>query len=218
MAPALADIERKILDYMVQYLRTNTYQPSIREIGQQFGIKSTKTVSEHLQAMAEKGFLERDPSRSRGVRILGVDLNAQTVSIPCFRVLPNDRGGLRTDTAEMFLSMDRRLIGSPGGFFVRAAGEELSPIGILHGDHVLIEPVGIDELQEGAVVAARISQVGSYYRFSRSNGHGIFLSEMLGTAPPTVIEDPSQLTLLGRVAAVYRRLEALPVAISTVAH
>ena len=49
MPPNLSEIERKILDYMVGYLRENTYQPSIREIGERFGIKSTKTVSEHLQ-------------------------------------------------------------------------------------------------------------------------------------------------------------------------
>ena len=44
--PGLNELERQILDYMVQYLRTNTYQPSIREIGERFRIKSTKTVSE----------------------------------------------------------------------------------------------------------------------------------------------------------------------------
>jgi repressor LexA len=43
MPTALTDIERRILDYMVDYLRSNTYQPSIREIGERFGIKSTKT-------------------------------------------------------------------------------------------------------------------------------------------------------------------------------
>ena len=76
-APALTDLEQRILDYMVLYLRTHTYQPSIREIGHHFGIKSTKTVSELLQSLAEKGVVERDPSRSRGIRILGLDLNAQ---------------------------------------------------------------------------------------------------------------------------------------------
>src|SRR5688572_22307363 len=107
MAPTLTEIERKILDYMVQYLRSNTYQPSIREIGERFGIKSTKTVSEHLQALADKGFLERDPSRSRGVRILGVDLSADAVSVPCYRDMPTDKGGVR-ERADLHLSLDRR--------------------------------------------------------------------------------------------------------------
>ena len=111
MPPNLSEIERKILDYMVGYLRENTYQPSIREIGERFGIKSTKTVSEHLQALATKGFLERDPSRSRGVKILGMDLNAQAISVPCFSTLPEDRSSQRASRAEMFLTLDRRLAG-----------------------------------------------------------------------------------------------------------
>ena len=52
MPEVLSKIERRILNYLVDYLKDNTYQPSIREIGKRFGIKSTKTVSEHLQSLA----------------------------------------------------------------------------------------------------------------------------------------------------------------------
>ena len=120
----LIEIERKILDFMVQYLRANTYQPSIREIGERFGIKSTKTVSEHLQALADKGFLERDPSRSRGVKILGVDLSAETVSVPCYGEVPNAHGA--RVAADMHLSVDRRMGGERGCFIVRADGRDLA--------------------------------------------------------------------------------------------
>ena len=41
MEQSITEIERKILDFMVHYLRSNTFQPSIREIGERFGIKST---------------------------------------------------------------------------------------------------------------------------------------------------------------------------------
>ena len=140
MPATLTELERKILDYMVLYLRTNTYQPSIREIGSRFAIKSTKTVSEHLQALADKGFLERDPSRSRGVKILGMDLHADTISVPCYRELPDDRVGIRTDRAEMFLTVDRRMAGSKGSFFVRARGDDLAFMGAYEGDFLLIEP------------------------------------------------------------------------------
>ena len=84
MLPPPKEIERRILDYIESYLRRNTYQPSVREIGARFGIKSTKTVSEHLKALAAKGYLERDSSRSRGARIVGLDLNAETLSVPCY--------------------------------------------------------------------------------------------------------------------------------------
>jgi SOS-response transcriptional repressor LexA len=80
MPNQLNELERRVLDYLVEYLRTNTYQPSIREIGREFSIKSTKTVSELLQSLADKGWIERDPSRSRGVRLLGVEMRERTVS------------------------------------------------------------------------------------------------------------------------------------------
>ncbi len=156
MEQSITEIERKILDFMVHYLRSNTYQPSIREIGERFGIKSTKTVSEHLQALADKGFLERDPSRSRGVKILGVDLSAQTVSVPCYHELPQGRGGFRAEQAEMHLTIDRRLAGSKGSFFVRARGQDLASLDITDGDYLLVEPAAVYELEEGSIVVSRV--------------------------------------------------------------
>src|SRR5687767_2194346 len=92
MPKPLTSLERRILDYLVEYLRKNTYQPSIREIGKRFGIKSTKTVSEYLQALADKGWVERDPSRSRGVRLIGVEVNTETVSVPRVAAPVNGNG------------------------------------------------------------------------------------------------------------------------------
>src|SRR5687767_9759449 len=94
MPKPLTSLERRILDFLVEYLRKNTYQPSIREIGKRFGIKSTKTVSEYLQALADKGWVERDPSRSRGVRLIGIEINPSTVTVPRYgEVVTNGANG-----------------------------------------------------------------------------------------------------------------------------
>jgi repressor LexA len=199
---ALTEIERKILDFMVQYLRANTYQPSIREIGERFGIKSTKTVSEHLQALADKGYLERDPSRSRGVKILGVDLSNQTVSIPCYREVPLGRG----DKAEFSLSIDRRLAGDRGGFFVRAGSADLAALGIQEGDFVLVEPATVSEVEDGAVVVASIGNGSWFHRLSR-NGNGVHLVSLKPGGETTSIQDVDRIQLVGRVTAFYRRMD-----------
>jgi len=217
MPPNLTEIENKILDYMVSYLRSNTYQPSIREIGEQFGIKSTKTVSEHLQALANKGFLERDPSRSRGVKILGVDLNAQAVTVPCFSKLPEDRTGPRGVRAEMFLTLDRRLAGEKGAFFVQARADDLAPLGCVEGDYVLLEPAQVGELADGSLVAARIEGKSAYYRFSR-NGHSVQLQPLGGQGSATDVEDPGSIILLGRLTGMYRRMDHLPGSATAFAH
>jgi repressor LexA len=213
----LTEIERKILDFMVQYLRANTYQPSIREIGGRFGIKSTKTVSEHLQALADKGFLERDPSRSRGVKILGVDLSSQTVAVPCFSELPSEDGALKSDAAEMHLSIDKRLAGSDGVFFVRAGAGDLAVLGIEEGDFILVEPAELAQLDEGAVVVARTG-TGAWFHRLLNNGSGVELESLRPGGERTVIADPSSLFMLGRVTAFYRRLDESAGALNLTQH
>jgi repressor LexA len=212
----LTDIERKILDYMVQYLRSNTYQPSIREIGERFGIKSTKTVSEHLQALADKGFLERDPSRSRGVRILDVDLSTDSVPVPFYRDIPAERGVSR-DGADAYLSLDRRLGGAKGSFFVRAKGNELELLGVVEGDYLLIEPVEAETLADGDVVIAKHSERPVFLRVAR-NGRGFSLQALRPGGELTAVDDPFALPLLGKVSALFRRLDADAARVSLTAH
>jgi repressor LexA len=215
LGQTLTAIETKILDFMVQYLRTNTYQPSIREIGERFGIKSTKTVSEHLQALADKGFLERDPSRSRGVKILGMDLSAQTVSVSSYDTLPSGPGALPR-TPEASYSIDRRIAGPAGSFFVRAKADELAAINVNEGDLLLIEPTRITDLGQDSIVAANITGEAGYYRFSR-NGRAAFLTA-LGGGAPTAVEDPDTIRLIGRVAGLFRQTVGVPALVSTIAH
>lgn len=199
----MTEIERKILDFMIQYLRTNTYQPSIREIGQRFGIKSTKTVSEHLQALADKGCLERDPSRSRGVKILGVDLSAETVSVPCFSEIPTD--GSRPDP-EMYLSVDRRLGGEDGSFFVRAGSGDLAVLGVAEGDFVLVSPASVEDIDSGSVVVVQSDNGSHFHRFVR-NGKGLHLEALQPGGESTLVEDPDAFKLIGRVTGFYRRMD-----------
>ncbi len=148
MPEPLTKLERRILDYLVDYLRRNTYQPSIREIGRRFDIKSTKTVSEYLQSLADKGWIERDPSRSRGVKLLGIDLSPHTVTVPCY-----PGGAELAPTGE--LELDRRLAGGAGAFCLTLTGEELQAFGIMGGDLLVAEPILADELEDGDLVVVR---------------------------------------------------------------
>jgi repressor LexA len=198
-------MERRILDFMVHYLRSHTYQPSIREIGEHFGIRSTKTVSEHLQSLAEKGFLQRDSSRSRAVRILGVDLAPDTVSVPCFTDLPSDGRTLNGAEADLHLTLDRRLAGGEGAVFVRARPGDLALLGVQEGDYVLVEPVAAHELGDDAVVVLRLEDDSWFHRFTR-NGSGARLEALRPGGRQVVVEDPDGLPLVGTVRGFYRRL------------
>lgn len=204
-APALSEIERGILDFIVFFLRSNTYQPSIREIGRQFGIKSTKTVSEHLQALADKGYIERDPSRSRGVRILGIDLNAESVSLPCFEDLRDAMPGGRARKAEGHITLDRQLAGGKGGFMVRAPREVLPNGSVAEGDLLVVAPVVADELTDGEVIVARLGGIPDYFRVQRSRSQ-VLLHPLGSDGVPARVDEPASLVLVGRVTGLYRRV------------
>lgn len=214
---SLTEIEQKILDFMVSYLRTNTYQPSIREIGERFGIRSTKTVSEHLRALAEKGYLERDPSRSRGVKILGVDLSAETVSVPCFRRLPTGAVNGAGDLLESRLVIDKKVAASEGCFFVRARGDELAALGVEDGDLVLLEPVELRALPDGSTVAYETGAGTGYARVFQTGG-GLELHSTRSAQGPADAVDPRSIRVVGRVVALLRRLPETPVGGSLTAH
>lgn len=137
MSEVLTGIERRIYNYLVDYLKRETFQPSVREIGSRFGIRSTKTVTEHLQSLQRKGYLDRTPSRSRALKILGLNLSPDTYTIPLYR---NARHGNPDDDVEARYDLDRSLACSPDCFFVRVKGLARHDLGVLDGDLVLVEP------------------------------------------------------------------------------
>ena len=200
---------------MIRYLRTHTYQPSIREIGHHFGIRSTKTVSELLQSLAKKGVVERDPSRSRGIRILGLDLDARTVSLPCYRDLDEAAAELRGGRAERRVCLDRQLAGRNGGFMVRAPGDRLAAAGFGEGDLLVVQPVRAEELSDGDVVVARVRGATDYYQLEK-RGTRVALRAVGGDR--TAVGMDAQPVILGRVAGLYRHLTPLPFAGPLTAH
>jgi SOS-response transcriptional repressor LexA len=117
----------------------------------------------------------------------------------------------------MHLTLDRRLAGSKGSFFVRAKGQELASLDISEGDYLLVEPAAAGELVEGSIVVARVDGGPSFYRFSKK-GKGVFLTSPEGDGSPKAIEDPEKLHLIGRVVALYRRLDGASILVSATAH
>ncbi len=207
MPETLSAVERRILNFLADYLREHTYQPSIREIGRQFGIRSTKTVSEHLQSLANKGYIERDGARSRGVRIRGLDLRRAPTLIPLYgRVAAGDPVLLR-DNVEREYGVDPALVRSPDSFFLRVAGRSMERAGILDGDLVLIEPAGTGEVGDGDIVAARVDGGATVKRFSDRDGQ-VTLRPEGPEGEPIVVSEHQDFAVLGRVAGLVRSVGA----------
>ena len=205
MPEPLSKMERRILDFLIDYLRRNTYQPSIREIGRRFGIKSTKTVSEYLQSLADKGYIEREASRSRGVRIVGLELqNARTVSVPLYGKIAAGLPKLIRERADEEFTIDPKLGGSSESFFLEVRGESMEQMGILDGDLVLVEPATAEELNDGEIVAARIDGEATVKRYFERDGQVVLEPANTDFAPMLVGED-DEFAVMGRVTGLFRR-------------
>jgi repressor LexA len=195
---ALNELERKVLDYIVDYLRSNTYQPSIREIGREFAIRSTKTVSELLQSLANKGWIERDPSRSRGVRVLGLERHPGTASLPVVQS--------NLDSGAGYFEIDRRFVGSANAFLIAMTGSHLEDAGIRPGDLLLVESVSEDELEVGDIVVAEVAEVPQVRRVSATTPRIALESAGPAGAAITLPRSPGPSPVRGRISGVVRRL------------
>jgi len=70
MPEPLTELERGVLDCVIEYVQRHMYPPTVREIGATLDIRSTRSVSDHLRSLERKGWIERTRSRSRGIRVI----------------------------------------------------------------------------------------------------------------------------------------------------
>lgn len=66
----LTERESQVLNAIVDYIKQNGYGPSVREIGEIVGFKSTSTVHVYLKKLQEKGFIERKENFPRALRVI----------------------------------------------------------------------------------------------------------------------------------------------------
>ncbi len=154
MHDPLTPIERRVYHYLLDFLAEHTYQPSVREIGRRLRIPSTKTVTEILQRLADKGFLEREFGRSRGVKIVGFSSIGGVQPIPLYARVAAVQPYLRAENRERHVAVDRSLVLTDDTFIVRAVGTEMVARGVMPGDWLLVSPS--TRANDGDLVAARV--------------------------------------------------------------
>ena len=68
MTETLTERQEKILAFIKKSIQEQGYPPTIREIGEHFGIRSTNGVNDHLKALERKGYLLRGELKSHFVK------------------------------------------------------------------------------------------------------------------------------------------------------
>ena len=203
MPEPLTPLERRVYNYLIDFLTENTYQPSIREIGRKFRVKSTKTVSDLLQSLADKGYIERDPSRSRGVRLLGYAGVTRTVPVPYYGKIHAGEPALLPEHREGYLTMDRRFVPHEESFFLKVKGDSMIGRGIFDGDFVMLDPVAAKTVEDGAVIAARLGDEATVKTLTHE-GDRIVLKPANPEEREIVVNPGDDFAVLGVVCGVFR--------------
>ena len=191
--PRTSDKSERILSFVNEFVQENGFAPSVREIGAAVGLRSTASVSYHLQQLQEKGYLQAPGAKGRKRAIVTSQRPGQ---IPVVGVVTAGLPILALENQEGTIAWE----GDPSCFALRVRGDSMINAAILDGDMVVVRPQ--PNADDGQIVVARIGDEATVKRLSRKNGEIWLMPENENYAPI----DGSEAEIVGLVKAVIREL------------
>jgi repressor LexA len=204
--------QAQTLDFIRQSIEERGYPPTLREIGESMGIRSTNGVNDHLRALERKGYLRREDMKSRALRLVSQEPeptpNADEAAVDV-QVLGRVAAGLPLLAEENVVDtvrVDKMLVrGGRDVFGLRVQGDSMINAGILNGDYIFVRKQA--SADRGEIVVALIGDEATvkyyfpekdYVRFQPANDQMAPILVRATDFRPTM--------LLGVVVGVYRRL------------
>lgn len=202
----LTERQQKILDFIASTRDERGYPPSVREIGDAVGLHSPSSVHAQLSTLAAKGFLTKDPSKPRAIRVHGTtpataSSASEVVEVPLVGRIAAGGPILAEQNVEETLSLPKDLVGSGTLFALTVRGDSMTGAGILDGDTVVIRQQ--PDASDGEIVAALVGDdEATVKRLSRKGGRVRLIAENPAYEPI----EPDRVEVLGKVVAVFRRV------------
>lgn len=206
--------QRKVLEVIREWVERFGYPPSVREIGDAVGLTSTSSVHHQLRTLERKGYLRRDPNRTRAVDVRGPDdaageersstesddLHPAPAFVPLIGNIAAGGPILAEQAVESVFPLPREIVGEGTLFLLNVRGDSMIEAAITDGDWVVVRQQPVAE--NGEIVAAMIDGEATVKTFKRRGKH-------VWLMPANPAYDPisgDEATVLGRVVAVLRRL------------
>jgi repressor LexA len=235
MPERLTQRQRDILDFISSSIDRRGYPPTLREIGEHFGIQSTNGVNDHLKALEKKGFLAREGLKSRAMRPTGVTgngtgsnralaaaaassstlgavrLGEEMVEVPIIGRVAAGQPLLAVENIEDTVVVDRFFIGSNREVFaLRVVGESMIEDGIFDGDYVFVKKT--PTASRGEIVVAMIEGEATVKRYF-PEGDVIRFQPANAAMEPIYVRRAEfrSVDIIGVVIGVYRQYGHKPV-------
>lgn len=199
----ISERRRKILEFIKDEVNAKGYPPSVREIGEAVGLKSSSTVHGHLIRLEELGYIRRDPSKPRAIEVLD-DVNAPKIRAFDVPVLGRVTAGapiLAVENIEEYFPIPKDFVDHEDVFILRIKGDSMVEAGILNGDYVLVSQQ--ETAANGEIVVALIDGEESTVKRFYHEGNRIRLQPENSTMEPIYSDD---VAILGKVIGVFRRI------------
>lgn len=193
-----------ILQYIQEQIQERGFPPSVREICDATGLKSTSTVHGHLKRMEKAGLLQRDSMKPRAITLLQKETDTDRTGIRLIPLLGPVAAGspiLAEEDSSETLPVPDYFFKKEGDYFALIVrGESMVDAGILNGDYLVVKKQQV--ANNGDIVVALIEDDATVKRYFKENGHFRLQPENAAMQPIIVKE----LAILGKVVSVYRDL------------
>ncbi len=210
----LSERHRRILKFVGEYQGKNGFSPSIREIGDQIGVKSTSLIKYYLEALEKMGMIERNDRVSRGIRLVQAparDVFTIPILGPIVASAPIPMP--ETDTAyfdpESTVEVARTMLPAREKvselFALEVRGDSMIDAMINDGDIVIMKAAS--DARDGEMVAVWLDDNNetTLKYFYRENNR-VRLQPANPTMKPIYIDNPKQLRIMGKVVMVIRQV------------
>lgn len=202
--------QKMILDFIQEAVAKQGYPPTVREIGEGIGLRSSSTVHAHLGKLEEKGYIRRDRTKPRAIEIIAPDPSpslpsqiqaAEMISLPLLGRVAAGHPLLAEENIEDYITVPAEFI-KPGTtqFCLRVKGDSMMDAGILDGDMVIVRQQ--NHAENGEIIVAMLGDEATVKRFYR-------LKDKVKLQPENSRFEPiysREAVILGKVTAVFRMM------------
>ncbi|MCB9667632.1 MAG: transcriptional repressor LexA [Myxococcales bacterium] len=212
----LTERQQKVLEFIRDSIQQQGFPPTLREIGNQLGIRSTNGVNDHLRALERKGFLTRMDMKSRTLKLTPAafprptlaDISglADIVEIPILGRVAAGQPLEAIENVEDTVHIDRMMIdGAREIFGLRVRGDSMIEAGIHDGDYVFVRKQ--IEANRGAIIVALVGDEATCKYYYPERDHVRLEPANSQMAPILIHKNEWRSTrILGVVVGVYRKL------------
>lgn len=200
----LSDKQCQILAFLKKEVRERGYPPSVREICEATGLKSTSTVHGHLARLEKKGYIRRDPTKPRAIEILDTSplpsSIQDTIQVPIVGTVTAGSPIFAEENIIDTFPIPAQYLGKSNHvFMLKVKGESMIGAGIFDKDLILVNQQSV--ANNGEIVVALIEDYATVKTFYRENGH-VRLQPENPAMSPILIRDCQ---ILGKVIGLFRK-------------